>query len=88
LAEGEAAHRTSYQGCRHAKEEMHKRKAQGALNNTKGRLFSSKFVKSNLSFTTAVRGQTDPMTEPQVQGFLNVQYLNNRNQVSQFQLQL
>jgi membrane glycosyltransferase len=40
---------------------MHKRKAQGTPDNTKGRVFSSKFVKSNLSFATAVRGQTDPM---------------------------
>jgi hypothetical protein len=62
LAEGEAAHPTNYRDCKHAKEEMHKRKTQGTPNNTKGRVFSSKFVKSNLSFATAVRGQTDPIT--------------------------
>jgi hypothetical protein len=38
---------------------MHNRKAQGTPNNTKGRVFSSKFVKSNLSFATAVQGQTE-----------------------------
>jgi hypothetical protein len=62
LAEGKAAHPANYRGCRHAKEEIHKRKAQGTPNNTKGRVFSSKLVKSNLSFAAAVRGQMDPMT--------------------------
>jgi hypothetical protein len=61
LAEGDAAHPANYRGCRHAKEEMRKGRAQGTPNNTKEMVFSSKLVKSNLSFATAVRGQTDPM---------------------------
>jgi hypothetical protein len=57
LAEGEAANPSNYRGCRYAKEKMHKRKAQGTPNNTKGRVFSSKLVESNFSFATAVLGQ-------------------------------
>jgi hypothetical protein len=62
LAEGEAAHPSYYRGCRHAKEKMYKRKAQGTRDNTKARVFSSKLVKSNLPFASAVRGQMDPVT--------------------------
>jgi hypothetical protein len=62
LAEGEAVLPANYRGCKHAKEEIHKRKIQGTPNNTEGRVFSSKFVKSNFSFATAVRDQTDSMT--------------------------
>jgi hypothetical protein len=42
LAEGEAAHFANYGRCRHAKEEMQKRKSQGTPKNTVGRVFSSK----------------------------------------------
>jgi hypothetical protein len=42
LAEGQAAHPANYRDCRHAKEEIQKRKAQGTPKNTTGRVFSSK----------------------------------------------
>jgi hypothetical protein len=55
LAEGERAHPTNYRGCRHAKEEMQKKKSQGTPRNTTGRMLSSKLVKTNLSFAATLR---------------------------------
>jgi hypothetical protein len=56
LTEGEAAYPFNYHGCRHAKEE--------SPGNTQkyNRVFSSKLVKSKLSFATALQGQMDKMT--------------------------
>jgi hypothetical protein len=60
LAEGETAHPANYCGCRHAKEEMRrKRKPQGTPKNTTGRVFSSSFTKPTVSFAAALRGQTE-----------------------------
>jgi hypothetical protein len=44
-AEGETAHPANYRGCRHAKEEMQKKKLQGKPKNTTGSVFSSTFIK-------------------------------------------
>jgi hypothetical protein len=59
LAEGEKAHPAKYRGCRHAKEDLQKKKQQGKSINTTGRLFSSIFIKPQLSFAAALRGKAD-----------------------------
>jgi hypothetical protein len=59
LAEGEKAHPANYRGCKHAKEEIRKKKPQGTPKTTSGRVFSSNPVKLHLSFTAALRGQAD-----------------------------
>jgi hypothetical protein len=54
------AHPTNYRGCRHAKEEMRrKKKPQGTPKNTTVRVFSSTFTKPTVSFAAALRGQTE-----------------------------
>jgi hypothetical protein len=58
LAEGEAAHPANYRGCKHAKEELlKKRKPQGPPKPA-GRVFSSKPVQANVTFAAALRGHT------------------------------
>jgi hypothetical protein len=47
----------NYCGCKHAKEEMRKKKPQGTPKPTSGRVFSSNPVSSHLSFAAALRGQ-------------------------------
>jgi hypothetical protein len=59
LADGEKAHPAIYRGCKHAKEEMRKKKPQGTPKTTSGRVFSSNPVKPNLSFAAALRGQAE-----------------------------
>jgi hypothetical protein len=60
LAEGETEHPANYRRCRHAKEEMRKKKKpQGTLKNTTGRVFSSTFTKPTVSFAAALRGQAE-----------------------------
>jgi hypothetical protein len=59
LAEGEKAYLTNYRGCRHAKEEMpKKKKLQETRQNKTGKVFSSNFRRPNVSFAAAVRDQT------------------------------
>jgi hypothetical protein len=41
LVDGQEPHPSNYRGCRHAKEEMRKRKSQGTAKTTTGRVFSS-----------------------------------------------
>jgi hypothetical protein len=43
LAEEERAHPANYRGCKHAKEEMKKKKPQGTPKPTTGRVFATKF---------------------------------------------
>jgi hypothetical protein len=62
LAEGEAAHPANYRVCRHAKEEIKNKKSLGTPKNTTGRVFSLKWITTNLSFPTAVRIRTDLKT--------------------------
>jgi hypothetical protein len=58
LTEGEAAHPANYRGCKHAKEELlKKRKSQGPPKPA-GRVFSSRTVQANVSFAAALRGHT------------------------------
>jgi hypothetical protein len=56
LMEGEKAHPANYRGCRHAKEELQKRKSQKAPRNTTGRVFSSNTIAPGVSFAAALRG--------------------------------
>jgi hypothetical protein len=51
---GETAHPANYRGCRYAKDEMRKKKPQGAPKNTNGRVFSSNLIKHNVSFATTL----------------------------------
>jgi hypothetical protein len=64
LAKGEKTHPANYRGCKHAKEEMPKRRSQGTHKPTAGREFSSDPLKTHLSFTAAHRGQgSQPLYE-------------------------
>jgi hypothetical protein len=65
LAEGEKPHSANYRGCKHAKEEMRKKKPQATPKPMAGRVFSSKTIKPHLSFAAALRGQSNsqPMEE-------------------------
>jgi hypothetical protein len=59
MAEGEKAHPANYRSCRHAKEEMlKKKKPQKTPQNKTGRMFFSNFRRPNVSFTAALRDQT------------------------------
>jgi hypothetical protein len=69
LVDGEKAHPDNYRGCKHAKEEMRKKKPQGTPKTTSGRVFSSNPVKPHLSFAAALRGQAD--TQPQQEAAAN-----------------
>jgi hypothetical protein len=59
LAEGENPHPANYWGCRHAKEEMQKKKLQRTHKTTTGRLFSSKLYTPGMSFVAALGGKTE-----------------------------
>jgi hypothetical protein len=64
LAQGEKAHPANYRGCKHAKEEMLKRKPQTTPKPTAGRIFSSNPVKPHLLFAAALRGHgSQPLHE-------------------------
>jgi hypothetical protein len=49
--------------ARHAKEELQKKKPQGKCKNTTGRVFSSTFIKQQLSFAAALRGKADQVQQ-------------------------
>jgi hypothetical protein len=64
LAERDKPHPANYRGCKHAKEEMRKKKPQITHKPTAGRVFSANPVKPHLSFAAALRGQgSQPMYE-------------------------
>jgi hypothetical protein len=65
LVEGEKLHPANYQGCRHAKEELQKRKAQGAHKTAIGRMFSSNLNTPGFSFGAALRGGAAQQQQPQ-----------------------
>jgi hypothetical protein len=69
LADGEKAHLANYCACKHAKEEMGKKKPQVTPRIPSGRVFSSKPVKPNLSFEAALRGQA--VIQPQQEAAAN-----------------
>jgi hypothetical protein len=68
LRDGEEPHPSNYRGCRHAKEELQKRKAQRALNPATGRVFS-KYTTPSVSFAavlgTKMQQQQIPKPVPQ-----------------------
>jgi hypothetical protein len=55
LAEGEKPHPANYRGCRHAREELQRRKAQRAPKTATGRVFSN-LTTPGVSFAAALRG--------------------------------
>jgi hypothetical protein len=59
LEEGEKLHPANYRGCRHAKEEMlKKKKPQETPQSKTGRVFSSNFRRPNVTFAAALQDQT------------------------------
>jgi hypothetical protein len=58
LAEGEKAHPANYRGCKHAKEQLQKRKTQRTPKTTKRSVFSSNVTTPGASFAAALRGST------------------------------
>jgi hypothetical protein len=64
VTEGEKAHPSNYRGCRHAKEEMRKRKSQKTSNTMTGRMFSSRCTTPTLSFAVALRGNSEHKKRP------------------------
>jgi hypothetical protein len=59
LAEGEKAHPDNYWGCKHAREELLKRKAQRTPKSSTGRGFSSNMITLGVSFAAALRGNRE-----------------------------
>jgi hypothetical protein len=57
-AEGGKPNPANYHGCRHAKEEMQKKKSQRAPRATTGKVFSSNLTTPGISFAAALRGKT------------------------------
>jgi hypothetical protein len=55
LAEGEKPHPANYGGCRHAKEELQKKKSQRTPKTTTGKVFSSNLTTPGVSFAAALR---------------------------------
>jgi hypothetical protein len=66
LVDGEEPKPSKYQSCRHAKEEMRRRNLQRATETTTERvLFSSGHTTLWLSFTAALRNNTQQQQQPQ-----------------------
>jgi hypothetical protein len=63
--EGEEPHPTNYQGCRHAKEELQKKKSQRTPRTTTGRVFSSNLTTPGVSFAAVLQGKTEEQQQPQ-----------------------
>jgi hypothetical protein len=59
LVEGEKPHPANYRGCKHAREELQRRKAQKASKTATGRVFSSNLTTPDVSFAAALRGGAD-----------------------------
>jgi hypothetical protein len=64
LAEGEKPHPANYRGCRHAEEEMQKKKSQRTPRTTMGRVFSSNLTTPGMSFTAVLQGKTEEQQQP------------------------
>jgi hypothetical protein len=67
LAEGENPHSANYRGCRHAKEEMQKKKSQRTTKIKTRRVFSWNLTTPSLSFAAALQGSTEQQQRPQTQ---------------------
>jgi hypothetical protein len=65
LAEGDKPHPANYRGCRHAKEELQRRKTQRTPSTTTCRVFSSNTITPGVSFVAALRGSGDQQQQPQ-----------------------
>jgi hypothetical protein len=63
LAEGEKPHPTNYRGCRHAKEQLQRKKSQKTPKPTTGTVFTSTLATPGVSF--AHRGTRDQHQRPQ-----------------------
>jgi hypothetical protein len=92
-AEGEELHPANYRGCRHAKEEMQKKKSQRTPRTTTGRVLSSNLTTPGVSFEAALQEQ--PRTH-RVTGADTMEHRvpeaspqhEQQKQVSQFGLQI
>jgi hypothetical protein len=62
---GEKPHPANYRGCKHAKEELLKKKSQRAPKTTTGRVFSSARTTPGISFAAALRSSGDQQQQPQ-----------------------
>jgi hypothetical protein len=62
--EVEIPHPANYRGCRHAKEELQRKKLQRAPKPTTGRVFFSDTVTPGVSFATALRGAAPQEQRP------------------------
>jgi hypothetical protein len=65
LSEGEKPHPANYRGCRHAKEELQKKKSQRTPKTTVGRVFSSALTTARVSFAAALWGSREQQQRPQ-----------------------
>jgi hypothetical protein len=65
LVDREKPHLSNYQGCRHTKEEMRRRKPQRVPKTTKGRVLSSSHTIPGLSFVVVLRSNTQQQQQPQ-----------------------
>jgi hypothetical protein len=64
LLEGETPHPANYRGCRHAREELQKRKSQKTPRTTTTRVFSSNTITPGVSFAAALRGSSAQTEQP------------------------
>jgi predicted Zn-ribbon and HTH transcriptional regulator len=78
MAEGEKPHPANCRGCRHAREELQRRKAQRAPKTATGWVFSSNLTTPGVSFAAALRGsaaqqqqQPPPEADPPAGGNLS-----------------
>jgi hypothetical protein len=81
LAEGEKPHLANYRGCKHAKEEMEKKKPQATPKPTAGRVFSANPVKPYLSFAAALRGQRNQSPHEEAPAASNSEPTTTKNNV-------
>jgi hypothetical protein len=62
--EGENPHPSNYRGCRHAKNEMQKKKVQRKPKATTGRLITSKLISPGMTFAAALQGKAEEQQQP------------------------
>jgi hypothetical protein len=65
LAEGENPHPVNYRGCRHAKEQLQRKKSQKTPKTTAARVFTSTLATPGVSFAAALHGTRDQHQRPQ-----------------------
>jgi hypothetical protein len=62
--EGEKLHPANYRGCRHAKEELQRKKSQKLPKTTTVMVFSSTLTTPGVSFAAALRGSKEQSQRP------------------------